>query len=196
MQTQPILNIKEARKGSHVYIASPKDPITKIVSRKDVQQFRDDLLTFRQQAPKGADVIVDFGNIQYISTAILGAFIDTKNALSRSGGQLHIADVHPDLMQVFRITGLERAFNFPQVSASDYAELLVGPEKTPDAELKESGYKVGSGIPPMEHLVRAEKKPDNGRNKPAYQVGSGISPISALDQVELRRQQGSKNTTR
>jgi anti-sigma B factor antagonist len=53
---------------------------------------------------------LDFANVQYLSSLALGRLISLKKKLTDLDGRLRLFHVHPDLMEVFRITNLNRVF--------------------------------------------------------------------------------------
>jgi anti-anti-sigma factor len=54
-------------------------------------------------------LVIDFSEVQYMSSAILGKLINLKKKLSAARGRLRIEHVHPDLLEIFRITRLDQA---------------------------------------------------------------------------------------
>lgn len=54
--------------------------------------------------------IIDFANVQYMSSTVLGVLVSTLLKIQKRGGELRITGVDRDLKQVFRLTGLHRIF--------------------------------------------------------------------------------------
>jgi anti-anti-sigma factor len=59
----------------------------------------------------GLRLVIDLGEVQYLTSPMLGQLINLKKRLGRGGGRLGLQHVHPDLLQVFRITRLDRVFD-------------------------------------------------------------------------------------
>jgi anti-anti-sigma factor len=58
----------------------------------------------------GIHLILDLENVQFLASAALGRLISVKKRVDAVGGRFSIRHVHPDLMEVFRITRLEHVF--------------------------------------------------------------------------------------
>lgn len=56
-------------------------------------------------------LVLDFGNVHYLSSAALGRLINLKKKVTAAQGRLRFFAVHPDLMEVFRITHLDTVFD-------------------------------------------------------------------------------------
>ncbi len=59
-----------------------------------------------------ARLIIDLGRLRFISSMMLGLLVDTWRRLKEYGGQLRICGIQSHLMRVFRITHLDRIFEF------------------------------------------------------------------------------------
>jgi anti-sigma B factor antagonist len=59
---------------------------------------------------KGMRLVLDFGGVEYLSSAALGRLINLKKKVEAARGKLTIRDLHPDLREVFRITRLDQVF--------------------------------------------------------------------------------------
>jgi anti-sigma B factor antagonist len=56
-------------------------------------------------------LVIDFSEVSYLASPILARLINLKKRLGMSGGRLRLQNVHPDLVEVCRITGLDRVFD-------------------------------------------------------------------------------------
>jgi anti-anti-sigma factor len=59
----------------------------------------------------GMRLVIDFSEVQYLASPIPGKLINLKKRLRMGGGRLGLQHVHPDLVEVFRITRLDRVFD-------------------------------------------------------------------------------------
>ena len=59
-------------------------------------------------APK---LVIDFGNVQHLSSAALGVLITVNNKTRDGGGQMCLANIHPAIFEIFKITKLDRIFS-------------------------------------------------------------------------------------
>jgi anti-sigma B factor antagonist len=56
-------------------------------------------------------LMIDMSAVQYFDSRALSKLISLKRRLHMRGGRLGLQHVHPDLAEVFRITGLDRVFD-------------------------------------------------------------------------------------
>jgi anti-sigma B factor antagonist len=60
--------------------------------------------------PRGARLVLDLSDVQYLSSPALGKLVNLKKRLGPSRGALRIRGLHPDLAEVFRICRLDQVF--------------------------------------------------------------------------------------
>jgi anti-anti-sigma factor len=58
----------------------------------------------------GVRLVIDFGDVHDMSSAILGKLINLKKQVAAVRGQVRLRSVHPDVLEVFRITHLDQVF--------------------------------------------------------------------------------------
>jgi len=56
-------------------------------------------------------LVIDFTDVQHVSSTILGKLIQLKKQLGVIRGRLGLQHLHPDLVEVFRITRLDHVFD-------------------------------------------------------------------------------------
>lgn len=56
-------------------------------------------------------IVLDFGNVEYLSSAALGKLITMDKKVKAAKGQLRFCDIKPDIYEVFAITKLNKLFN-------------------------------------------------------------------------------------
>lgn len=57
-----------------------------------------------------ASVTVDFGELDYISSAGLGVLLSVQKRLSRAGHGLRLTNMNPHIAEIFRIAGFDKVF--------------------------------------------------------------------------------------
>jgi anti-sigma B factor antagonist len=82
----------------------------KIVTEEDIQQIGEDLNRLVDEQGHRR-LLLDFGQVQYLSSAALGKLINLKKRVAAVDGALKLCSVHPDLLEVFRITRLDTVFD-------------------------------------------------------------------------------------
>lgn len=56
-------------------------------------------------------MLIDFANVEHLSSAALGMLITINNRVRAKGGQLRLACIDPQIYEVFAITKLNKLFN-------------------------------------------------------------------------------------
>jgi len=59
-----------------------------------------------------ANVIVDFEGVKFFSSAVLGMLLDIRARMKTYDGGVVISGINPQLYRVFKITHLDRIFEF------------------------------------------------------------------------------------
>lgn len=55
-----------------------------------------------------SQLLLNFGNVQYLSSAALGKLINLRNKIKKAGGTLKLSSIADELMEVFRLTRLDK----------------------------------------------------------------------------------------
>ena len=55
-------------------------------------------------------ILLDFSNVEYLSSAALGKLITLDKKVKANGGKLRLCSVRPEIYEVFAITRLNRLF--------------------------------------------------------------------------------------
>ena len=58
------------------------------------------------------NMVVDFSAVSFFSSQMLGLLVDIWRRIKDQGGRLLISGINPQLMRVFRITHLDKLFDF------------------------------------------------------------------------------------
>ena len=82
---------------------------TKIVTEENIQEVGDQLYSLVEDDGY-KQILLNFGNVQYLSSAALGKLINLKKKVGAVQGKLKLCCIHPDLLEVFRITRLDQVF--------------------------------------------------------------------------------------
>jgi len=86
-----------------------------ILDEANIQVISSELeeLIERTDEPK---LLISFANVDHLSSAALGALITINNKVRSKGGQLRLADIDPQIREVFAITKLNRLFQIHDTS--------------------------------------------------------------------------------
>ena len=82
---------------------------SKIVTEESIQEVGDQLYALVEDEGH-TRLLLNFSNVQYLSSAALGKLINLKKKVGAVKGQLKLCCIHPDLLEVFRITRLDQVF--------------------------------------------------------------------------------------
>lgn len=59
---------------------------------------------------KRQKIVLDFDNVEYLSSAALGKLITLDKKVKAAGGQLRMCNIRPEIKEVFVITRLDQLF--------------------------------------------------------------------------------------
>ncbi|MBE3069233.1 MAG: STAS domain-containing protein [Planctomycetes bacterium] len=71
----------------------------------------------------GMPVVLDFSRVSHLSSAALGLLISIQRRFARQDGRLMLAGFSSDLLEVFRITRLDRIFDIRKTARDAVAAL-------------------------------------------------------------------------
>ena len=83
---------------------------TKIVTEENIQEVGDQLYSLVEDEGH-RQLLLNFGNVQYLSSAALGKFITLNKKVQAAGGKLVLCNIDPNIYEVFEITKLNKLFN-------------------------------------------------------------------------------------
>lgn len=80
-----------------------------ILEEANIQQIGDEITQIidRQDEPR---ILISFENVEHLSSAALGTLITLNNKIKSKGGQLRLANIDPQIKEVFAITKLNKLF--------------------------------------------------------------------------------------
>ncbi len=81
-----------------------------ILEQKDIQELQKSVMTVIEQA-KRQKLVLDFCNVQYLSSAVLGLLIKIHKNICERKGQLQLRNINPSIYEVFKITKLTEIFD-------------------------------------------------------------------------------------
>ena len=81
-----------------------------ILDEANIQAIGDEI-TGLIDASKTPRVLISFSNVDHLSSAALGTLITINNRVKAKGGQLRLANIDPQIYEVFVITRLNKLFS-------------------------------------------------------------------------------------
>ena len=97
----------------------------KILEEKDVQALQESIMSVIESASGGIKLILDFSNVQFLSSAVLGLLIRISKKVYERDGQLKLCSINPKIYKIFKITRLTKIFDIYHDLASATESLSV-----------------------------------------------------------------------
>lgn len=82
----------------------------KILDEQNIQVIGDQLFSL-VEVEGIRKLLLNFGNVEYLSSAALGKLITLNKKLQTAGGRLILCNIDPQILEVFEITKLDKFFN-------------------------------------------------------------------------------------
>jgi anti-sigma B factor antagonist len=82
---------------------------SKILDEANINEIGQHLLTLAQSVDR-PKILLDFANVDHLSSAALGMLIKVNNLIKTQNGQLRLVNIRPAIMEVFEITKLNKMF--------------------------------------------------------------------------------------
>jgi len=99
-------NLKITQEGD-VHIVEFED--RKILDELTITQIGEQLTELVQAHP-GIRLLLNFRNVEHLSSAALGMLITLERQIKEERGRLKLTDIRPQIFEVFKITRLNRLF--------------------------------------------------------------------------------------
>ena len=82
----------------------------KILEDEQIRSLQDSIIPVVEQAGR-VNLILDFRNVRFLSSAVLGLLIRVSKRVYEGDGQLRLCNIHPKIREIFRITRLTKIFD-------------------------------------------------------------------------------------
>src|SRR5207302_8988155 len=79
----------------------------KILDEQNIQKIGEDLFSLVDELGR-RKILLNFGNVEYLSSAALGKFINLHKKVRGAGGKLVLCNIAQHLYEVFEITRLDQ----------------------------------------------------------------------------------------
>ena len=83
----------------------------KILEERDIKVLQDSIMSVVESASGGIKLILDFGNVRFLSSAVLGLLIRLSKRIYEHDGQLRLCNINPKIFEIFKITRLTKTFD-------------------------------------------------------------------------------------
>lgn len=82
----------------------------KILEELSIREIEDELFALVSATP-AIQLLLNFENVEHLSSAALGMLINLQKEVGKQHGQLKLADIRPQIYEVFKITRLSKMFD-------------------------------------------------------------------------------------
>ncbi|MEO0512212.1 MAG: STAS domain-containing protein [Planctomycetota bacterium] len=86
-----------------------------ILDEANIQSIGEEISGIVDRNP-GCKIIISFHNVDHLSSAALGTLITINNKVRNQNGQLRLAEIDPQIYEVFMITKLNKLFEIHDTS--------------------------------------------------------------------------------
>jgi len=95
----------------------------KILEEKDIQALQESIMSVVESTGGGLNLILDFCNVRFLSSAVLGLLIRISKRIYQREGQLRLCNINPKIYEIFKITRLTKIFDIYKDLESATADL-------------------------------------------------------------------------
>lgn len=85
----------------------------KILEESDIKALQESIISIVEQADR-LNLILDFSNVRFLSSAVLGLLIRISKKIYERDGQLRLCNINPKIYEIFKITRLNKIFDIYQ----------------------------------------------------------------------------------
>lgn len=102
---RPRISVEYAEKATIITFTDEK-----ILEEKDIQVLGESIMSVIEQAER-INLILDFRDVRFLSSAVLGLLIRVSKRVYERDGQLRLCNIDPKIHEIFKITRLNRIFD-------------------------------------------------------------------------------------
>jgi len=82
-----------------------------ILEDKDIQALHESIMSVVESAGGAINLILDFCNVRFLSSAVLGLLMRISKRVYERDGQLRLCNINPKIHEIFKITRLTKIFD-------------------------------------------------------------------------------------
>jgi len=102
---RPRISVEYAKNATIVTFTDEK-----ILEERDIQALQESIMSVIEQAER-IKLILDFCNVRFLSSAVLGLLIRISKRIYEQGGYLRLCNIDPKIQRIFKITRLTKIFD-------------------------------------------------------------------------------------
>ncbi len=90
----------------------------KILEDKEIRELKEAVMSIVDQ-PAPSNIVLDFDNVRFLSSAVLGLLIRISKKVYEQNGRLRLCNISPNIIEVFKITRLTKVFDiYPDIASA------------------------------------------------------------------------------
>jgi len=96
----------------------------KILEENDIKALQESIMSVIEQN-KAINLILDFCNVRYLSSSVLGLLIRISKKVYEGNGRLKLCNISPKIYEIFKITRLTKVFDIyedVESAATDFTD--------------------------------------------------------------------------
>ena len=118
---KPRISVEYAENATIVTLVDEK-----ILEEKDIRALQESIVSVIESTSGGINLILDFCNVRFLSSAVLGLLIRISKRIYERAGQLRLCNINPRIHEIFKITRLTKVFDIYQDVESAAESLSTG----------------------------------------------------------------------
>jgi len=112
-QIKPRISVRYAENATIVTLTDEK-----ILEENDIRALQASIMSVIEQAER-INLILDFQNVRFLSSAVLGLLIRISKKVYEGDGQLKLCSINPKIYEIFKITRLTKIFDiYPDIESA------------------------------------------------------------------------------
>lgn len=111
-EIKPRISVEYAENATIITLADEK-----ILEEKDIRALQESIMSVIEQSER-MNLILDFCNVRFLSSAVLGLLIRISKKIYERDGQLRLCNINPKIHEIFKITRLTKVFDIYQDTES------------------------------------------------------------------------------
>jgi anti-sigma B factor antagonist len=104
-EIKPRIGVEYSEKATIVSFTDEK-----ILEERDIKALQDSIMSVVEPVEQ-IKLILDFGHVRFLSSAVLGLLIRLSKRIYEKEGQLKLCNINPKIYEIFKITRLTTTFD-------------------------------------------------------------------------------------
>ena len=112
---KPQISVEYVGKVTVAALTKPR-----ILEQSEIDSLGDSIIPLIEQSDE-INMVIDFGQVQFCSSAVLGLLIRISKKIYQKNGSLGLCSIGPSILEIFRITRLDTIFDIYETQSEAIA---------------------------------------------------------------------------